>query len=175
MLLLIQRKRPSSSSANSCFLIKLEVQEDGCCSTFPLHSKVSANRNSRLGAVLRFDPDTQRHRVLGACSVPHWSAGEASEDSEVGEVDISSPAGHLHTWLFCHSSRRRSKVKSPDLWTSQNSVHLYTLLWRHADLLCGLVLGFDAWWSRTLLWWERWTETAPCRWRGRWRCTGKPG
>lgn len=70
------------------------------CSTFPLQSAVPANRNSHFGTVVWFDPDTRRHRVLGGCSVPHWSAGEASEVSEIGEVDFSSPAGHLHTWLF---------------------------------------------------------------------------
>lgn len=34
---------------------------------------------------------------------------------------------------------------------------------------------FLPWWSHRLLWWARWRVTAPCRWRGRWRCRGTLG
>lgn len=34
---------------------------------------------------------------------------------------------------------------------------------------------FLPWWSHRLLWWVRWRVTAPCRWRGRWRCRGTLG
>lgn len=83
MLLFIQRKRPSSSSVPR-FLCRAQFQ--------PI---ATPTLEQSFGL-------TQIHgdRVLGGCSVPYWSAGEASEVSEIGEVDFSSPAGHLHTWLF---------------------------------------------------------------------------
>lgn len=109
--------------------------------------------------VMRFDPDTQHvgtetFSIRSVQCLPVVSRG-GSDASEVTEVNFSSQAGHPHMTSFCHSSRRKSTARSPDLWTSLSLVRPCTLLWRHAGLWCGWVLGFGAWWSRRLLWWER--------------------
>lgn len=82
----------------------------------------------------RYSVWVQRHWASRVCNVSLRSAGGGGE---VTEVYFSSLAGRPHMSSFCHSSRRRSTVTSPDPWTSRSSVRPYTLLWRRAGLWCG--------------------------------------